>query len=113
MIQEQKEMDPPEILRECLRHYLEFQWFVSQTGKDVIEHKGFRISFLDLQYGIGELSARKKEALFHNVILDKTQAEVAEIMGGIQTVTVGQYVKAACTQLAKRYFSPEELGHEG
>jgi hypothetical protein len=113
MIQEQKEMEPPEVLRECLRHYLEFKRYVSQTGRDVIEHKGLTISFLDLQYGIGELSARKKEALFYNVILDKTQAEVAEIMGGIKTVTVGQYVKAACTQLAKRYFSPQELGDEG
>lgn len=102
-------LEPHKVLRETIRHYLEFQRFVSQTGKDVIEYDGLKLSFVDLQFGISELSPRKKQALFHNVILDKTQAEVAEIMGGIKTVTVGQYVDAACRQLSKRYFSEEEL----
>lgn len=94
-------------LRETLRHYTEFKAFVSATGKDVIEHNGLQISFSDLEAGIKDLSPRKKEALLHNVIFDKKQKDVAEIMG-ITTVSVGQYVDGAVQQLAKRYFAERE-----
>lgn len=113
------------VLREVLRHYTEFQSHVSRTGDHVIEHGYFiyeedgetvkgresvSISFWDLHRGIKDLSPRKREALFYNVILDKKQKEVAELMG-ITTVSVGQYVEQAVLQLADQYFA-EELGKE-
>lgn len=114
------EIPPHRILREVYRHYLEFRDHVSQHGGDgVIEHGYFvypeddsskkykvniSISFWDLFYGLQELSPRKREAVFYNVILDKLQREVAEIMG-ITTVSVGQYVEQAMIQLSERYFA--------
>lgn len=117
------------ILRETLRHYLSFRDLVAGTGqhgegadgrKHVLEHSYWykdengekkkdtvSISFWDLQRGISELAPRKREALFHNVILDKKQWEVAEIMG-ITTVSVGQYVRSACETLSLRYFDQED-----
>lgn len=118
------------ILREVLRHYMEFRELVggyglSQAGADgrkhVLEHsywtydeegnrlekKTIEISFWDLHTGLKELAPRKREAIFHNVILDKKQKDVAKIMG-ITTVSVGQYVEAGCIQLAKRYFAEVE-----
>lgn len=94
-------------LREALRHYTEFKAHVSAYSQHVIEHKGIQISFYDLQQGIKDLSPRKKEALFYNVILDWKQKDVAEKMG-ITTVSVGQYVEGAVQQLAKRYFAERE-----
>lgn len=94
-------------LREALRHYTEFKQYVADTGNHVIEHKGIQISFYDLQNGIRELSPRKKEALYYNVILDWKQKDVAEEMG-ITTVSVGQYVDGAVQQLSVRYFSEME-----
>lgn len=94
-------------LREALRHYTEFKRYVSDTGNHVIEHDGIQISFYDLRNGIRELSPRKKEALYYNVILDWKQKDVAERMG-ITTVSVGQYVDGAVQQLAKRYFAERE-----
>lgn len=91
-------------LREALRHYTEFKAYVAATGQHVIEHKGIEISFYDLQKGIKELSPRKMEALYYNVIMDMKQKDVADIMG-ITTVSVGQYVDGAVQQLAKRYFA--------
>lgn len=98
-------------LREALRHYTEFKAHVSATSQHVFEHDGIQISFYDLQKGIKELSPRKKEALFYNVILDWKQKDVAEIMG-ITTVSVGQYVDGAVQQLAKRYFAERETDEE-
>lgn len=107
------------ILREVYRHYLEFQDHVSRSGDHVLDHGYFvyeddgetvkekvavTISFFDLQRGIESLSGRKKEAFFHNVILDKKQRDVAEEMG-ITTVSVGQYVEQAMLQLSKVYFA--------
>jgi DNA-directed RNA polymerase specialized sigma24 family protein len=65
------------------------------------------ISFWDLHRGIKELSPRKREALFYNVILDEKQRDVADRMG-ITTVSVGQYVEQAVMQLAEQYFTDEE-----
>lgn len=124
------------VLRETLRHYLEFRDLVAGTGlngegadgrKHVIEHSYWAIdednpgerkkvtvelSFWDLQRGIKELSPRKKEALYLNVILDKKQREVAEIMN-ISTVSVGQYVFNSVYQLCNHYFPDaiEELSN--
>ena len=106
------------ILREVYRRYLDFKDYVSRTGNDVIEYaveteKGsgvyvpVTISFTDLKNGVNELAPRKREAFFLNVICDKLQREVAEIMN-ITTVSVGQYVDAAMIQLAKRYFAEND-----
>jgi DNA-directed RNA polymerase specialized sigma24 family protein len=96
------------ILREVYRNYLSYESFISATGQDVIEHKGVQISFSDLKFGIKELSPRKREAFFYNVILDMRQKDVAERMG-ITTVSVGQYVDAAMIQLGKRYFAEDPM----
>lgn len=57
------------------------------------------LSFWDLQGSLTRLSARKREAVFYNVILDWKQKDVAARMK-ISTVSVGQYVQAAMEQLA-------------
>lgn len=116
-----KEEPKHRVLREVLRHYLEFRDYVAQHGGDgVIEHGYFvynedgtktkviiTISFWDLFYGLKELSPRKREAVWYNVIQDKLQREVAEIMD-ITTVSVGQYVEQAMLQLSERYFAEED-----
>ena len=87
-------------------NYLQFQEYVRSTGKHAITHRGLTISFHDLGMGLEELSPRKKEAFYLNVILDKKQKDVAEIMG-ITTVSVGQYVESASRQLAEVYFGDD------
>lgn len=94
------------VMRELYRNYLQFQEYVRATGKHAITHRGLTISFHDLGVGLEELSPRKKEAFYLNVILDKKQKDVAEIMG-ITTVSVGQYVESASRQLADVYFGDE------
>jgi DNA-directed RNA polymerase specialized sigma24 family protein len=109
------------ILREVCRHYLEFRDLFINTGESVFNHGYFvenedgvkervmvSISFWDLQDALKDVAPRKREAMFYNVILDKRQEDVAKIMG-ITAVSVGQYVEAACIQLAKNYFT--ELEH--
>lgn len=116
------------VLREVFRHYLEFRQYVSDHGKHVIEHGYYlydedgnhilnedgtkqkvmvTISFWDLFNGLKELSPRKREAVWYNVILDQKQHVVAKRME-ITTVSVGQYVEQAMLQLSKRYFADEE-----
>lgn len=106
------------VLREVYRHYSEFRRFFTDTGKHVIEHsylvyddsgkltqkETVTVSLWDLQTGLKELSPRKREAFFYNVIMDLKQREVADRMG-ITTVSVGQYVEAAMLQLSQKYFS--------
>lgn len=123
------------ILREVFRHYLTFRELVTSpehdgqggfnTSDGVITHGywvqpedddgnpvGERkkviisISFWDLQGALAKLAKRKREAVFYNVILDKKQKDVAEIME-ITTVSVGQYVEQAMIQLSKKYFADE------
>lgn len=116
------------ILREAYRHYLEFQQYVTDTGKDIItyavpkekgsdEYVKVSISFVDLAealkvYNDGlraegtVLSKRKEEAFAYNVIEDMLQRDVAEIMG-ITTVSVGQYVEQAMLQLCDYYFAED------
>jgi DNA-directed RNA polymerase specialized sigma subunit len=113
------------VLREVYRHYPEYRDLVmNQGGTGVINH-GYHvyeddgetvkdkvtisISFWDLHNGLTELSARKREAVFYNVILDWKQKDVAEVMG-ITTVSVGQYVEQAMLQLAERYFAEDLHG---
>lgn len=106
------------ILREVYRHYLEFRQYVGSTGNHVIKHGYFtynddgsikdkicvEISFWDLFEGLKDLSPRKREAVWFNVILDQKQRDVAEKMQ-ITTVSVGQYVEQAMLQLSERYFA--------
>lgn len=108
------------VLREVFRHYLEFRDYVSNTGKHVINHGYFiyddkgkvidkvtiSISFWDLFNGLKDLSPRKREAVWYNVILDQKQRDVAKRMK-ITTVSVGQYVEQAMLQLSERYFADE------
>lgn len=107
------------VLREVYRHYLEFRDLFQTDGTHVIEHGywvedengekykvNVTISLWDLQNGLKELSPRKRQAVFYNVILDKKQKDVAEIMN-ITTVSVGQYVEQAMLQLSERYFAEE------
>jgi DNA-directed RNA polymerase specialized sigma24 family protein len=109
------------ILREVYRHYYEFLQLFTKEGTHTIEHSYLasdengkqkkytvQISLWDLYDGLESLSARKREAVYYNVLLDKKQKEVAEIMG-ITTVSVGQYVEQAMLQLADRYFAEEEV----
>lgn len=106
-------IEPAKVLREVLRHYTEFRTHVGNTGDHVIEHSYFiykpdlktprgkvtiGFSFWDLHRGIKQLSPRKREALFYNVILDWKQKDVAEKMG-ITTVSVGQYCMSSVHQL--------------
>lgn len=100
-------MDRHRVLREVLRNYLVFEEYFKQHGKHVISHKGLEISFLDLQDSLKNLSPRKKEALYYNVIMDWKQKDVAKRMN-ITTVSVGQYVEQACLQVADWYFDKTE-----
>ena len=98
------------ILREVYRHYSDFyDYYRLQGGSDTITYKGITISFLDLKRVIQQtdLSDRKMQAFVLNVLEDKKQKEVAEIMN-ITTVSVGQYVDAACRQLSELYWTDEE-----
>ncbi len=107
---------PHRVLREILRHYLEFRELVANGGDHIIEHsylvpdeeggvgkETISVSFWDLHRGIKELAPRKREALYYNVILDQKQKDVAARMG-ITTVSVGQYVEAAVRQLSTHHF---------
>jgi hypothetical protein len=95
------------VMRELYRNYMQFREYVRATGETTIEYRDVGISFYDLGMGLNELSPRKKEAFYLNVILDKKQKDVAEIMG-ITTVSVGQYVEAASKQLADIYFGESD-----
>jgi DNA-directed RNA polymerase specialized sigma24 family protein len=121
------------IIREAYRHYLTFEQYVTDTGKDVIEYAvpkeqdsdefvSVTISFTDLQRALkqfnGELqkegtvlSKRKEQAFYLNVIRDLLQRDVADIMG-ITTVSVGQYVEQGMQQLCDYYFGEEKLDTE-
>lgn len=104
---EQEPIQKHKVMRELYRNYLQVQEYVRATGEHTLTHRGLTLSFFDLGKGLSELSPRKKEAFYLNVILDKKQKDVAEIMG-ITTVSVGQYVEAAARQLAEIYFEEED-----
>ena len=117
-----EEIKPHRVLREVFRNFRQFQAFVSSTGKDVIDHAyiienpetGERkkieitISYSDLLGRLNELSDRKREAVFYNVIMDMKQRDVADIMG-ITTVSVGQYVDTAMEQMAVGYYAERNV----
>lgn len=65
------------------------------------------INLMDLQGCLKNLSKRKKEAVFYNVICDMKQKDAAAIMG-ITTVSVGQYVEQSMLQMAKELWPDEE-----
>jgi DNA-directed RNA polymerase specialized sigma24 family protein len=123
----EEEIPQHRVLRDVLRHYLEFRDLVTspehdgqgghRTADGVIDYGYFveeegqprrkvliTLSFWDLQGKLAKLSPRKREAVFYNVILDKKQKDVAEIMG-ITTVSVGQYVEQGMLQLSEEYFA--------
>lgn len=89
-----------EIVKQSLRRQPELRWHFSQYGTTVIEHKGFDISFMDLEASVKKLSPRKQEAIHYHVILDLPQKEAANRMGGISPASVGQYTSAACLEIA-------------
>lgn len=99
--------EPHKIVREVLRHYLELEQHCQNTGTWTFEYGDYVISFLDLQGCLKNLSPRKKEAVYYNVIMDWKQAKVADLMG-IKTVTVGQYVEQACCQIEQRILKTKE-----
>ena len=129
----EEEIPRHRILREVYRHYLEYRDIVTSpehdgnggygTSDGVIEHGYFvedengkrrvhvTLSFWDLHGALKDLSPRKREAVFYNVILDKKQKDVAKIMG-ITTVSVGQYVEQAMLQLSEEYFADMEIEDE-
>src|ERR1700678_1377523 len=86
------------VLREVYRHYLEFRDYVGNGGDHILTHSylvedpegeptwtkqdgklcwvnarkvTITFSFWDLHRGLKALAPRKKEAFFHNVILDQ------------------------------------------
>ena len=94
------------VLREALRHFKELEDLFKKYGILVVSHNGLDICFMDIQKSLNKLSARKKEAIYYNVILDMKQKDVADVMG-ITTVSVGQYVESGFAQIAKEYFAEE------
>ena len=74
-----------------------------QKGHDG-ECEMLTVNFLDLQKSLKNLSKRKMEAIFYNVILDMKQRDVAEIME-ITTVSIGQYVEAGVIQASAELWS--------
>lgn len=126
---------PHRILREVYRHYLEFRsvvcsptgsaadgrstssvlcdngvidygYFVYDDEGNVKDRVAISISFWDLHGALVDLSKRKREAVFYNVILDWKQRDVAKKMK-ITTVSVGQYVEQAMLQLSEDYFAEQ------
>lgn len=123
------------LLREVYRHYPEFRQLFIDTGIHVLtntyewypddtsaepDEKGVyppdmsrpqketvSLSLFDLTEGLNELTLRRRQAFYLNVILDLLQKEAGAIMG-ISTVTVGQYVDQATIYLAKRQFGEDE-----
>lgn len=75
-------------------------------GVLVVSHNGLDLCFMDIKKSLNKLSARKKEAIYYNVILDMKQKDVADVMG-ITTVSVGQYVESGFAQIAREYFAEE------
>lgn len=99
------------VLREALRHYKELEDLFVKHGILVVSHNGLDVCFMDLKKALNKLSARKKEAIYYNVILDMKQKDVADVMG-ITTVSVGQYVESGFAQIAKEYFAEENQRNE-
>ncbi len=99
-----------------LRHYLEIRDYVAQGNDHIIEHSylcyaldgrvkkvTMSFSFWDLHRGLNELPLRKKEAIFYNILLDKKQKEVADIMG-ISTVSAGQYCDLGLRSIVDSFY---------
>lgn len=118
--------DKAEIIKEAYRHYDTWQNLIAYgDGKsghvsDVLTYHipkepgsdelvPIVISFHDLQraWDNVKLAPRKKEAFELNILQDMLQREAADIMG-ITTVSVGQYVNQAASQLAEWYFADED-----
>ncbi len=119
-------------IREATRNFSEWQALVAQTGDYIVEgdtsDRGvIAISFYDIAKIIDayspviwrhnkypvfpdddpfELSQRKKEAIYYNVIRDLLQRDAAAIMG-ITTVSVGQYVESGFVQITNRLFGDD------
>lgn len=83
----------------CDHGVIDYGYFTYDTQDAITAKVTITLSFWDLHDSLRRLSARKREAVFYNVILDWKQKDVAERMR-ISTVSVGQYVQAAMEQLA-------------
>jgi DNA-directed RNA polymerase specialized sigma24 family protein len=83
----------------CDHGVIEYGYHLYDEDDKIKDRVTITLSFWDLHGSLRQLSARKREAVFYNVILDWKQKDVAKRMG-ISTVSVGQYVQAAMEQLA-------------
>lgn len=83
----------------CDHGVIDYGYHIYDEDDKIKDKVSITLSFWDLHGSLKRLSARKREAVFYNVILDWKQKDVAERMG-ISTVSVGQYVQAAMEQLA-------------
>jgi DNA-directed RNA polymerase specialized sigma24 family protein len=108
------------IIREALRHYAEYRHHFRAHGQigDVFSHTYIvynddaepqekvtvTLCYSDLLRCAKQLPQKKREALWYNIVLDKSNDEVASIMK-CQTQTISQYVRSACEFLAEGYWN--------
>lgn len=83
----------------CDHGIIDYGYYIYDDTDQIRDKVSITLSFWDLHGSLKRLSARKREAVFYNVILDWKQKDVADRMQ-ISTVSVGQYVQAAMEQLA-------------
>lgn len=101
-------IEPRRLTRNLLGRYLEFEKFCEMDGRYEVKRADITINFSDLKGCLADLSPRKKQALYLNVICDLSQQEVAKLMG-IAPGSVGQYVDQATREVALVLFP--ELEH--
>lgn len=96
----------------CDQGVIDYGYFTYDDLDNITAKVNVSLSFWDLHDSLKRLSARKREAVFYNVILDWKQKDVAERMQ-ISTVSVGQYVQAAMEQLAVALDLQQEMVSRG
>lgn len=98
---------PHRVVREVIRHYPEFAAHCAQSGSYDIEYADISISLSDLKGCLAGLSPRLSQAVYYNVIHDKSQKETAKLMD-ITPISVGQYVDKAMRKIANDLFGSQE-----
>ena len=96
-------LPPRRVLRNTLNNYLKFESWCSQDGNYELKRGHIRINFSDLKKCLEGLPPRKMQALWLNVICDKSQHDVAREMG-IAPGSVGQYVDHAMREVSLKLF---------